>query len=95
VQVTGAFAITLTLLPVCCFLQGAPYWVFGLGPATFGASGLYEYALVSDYFNLSLFVLARNVTDYMAVYDADVQTALTAAGFTNAINKPIVTPREC
>jgi len=95
VQVTGApSTITLRFVLSCFFLQGAPYWVFGLGPATFGASGLYQYALVSDYFNLSLFVLARNVTEYMAVYDAEVQTALTAAGFTNAINKPTVTPRE-
>jgi lipocalin len=87
-KITARFCLS------CIVLQGAPYWVFGLGPATFGASGLYEYALVSDYFNLSLFVLARNVTDYMAVYDAEVQTALMVAGFTNVLNKPIVTPRE-
>lgn len=96
-QIKGYAVPTSTTGELTVYLQGvpagAPYWVFGLGPATFGASGLYQYALVSDYFNLSLFVLARNVTEYMAVYDAEVQTALTAAGFTNAINKPTVTPQ--
>lgn len=54
-------------------------------------SGLYQYALVSDSLNLSLFVLARNVTDYYINYDAEVQKILLDAGFTNFLNKPIQT----
>ncbi len=69
----------------------APYWVFGLGPATYGNDGQYQWALVSDSLNLSLFVLARNVTDYFANYDAGVQATLKATGFTNFLNSPIMT----
>lgn len=54
-------------------------------------SGLYQYALVSDSLNLSLFVLARNVTDYYINYDAEVQKILLDNGFTNVLNKPIQT----
>ena len=38
---------------------GAPYWIFGLGPIV---DGIYDWAYVSDPFELTLFVLARNVT---------------------------------
>ena len=32
---------------------GAPYWVFKLGPETYGPDGLYEYSIVSDPFLVS------------------------------------------
>lgn len=40
---------------------------------------------------LSLFVLARNVTDYFANYDAAVLQCLAASGFTTAVNSPVAT----
>ena len=31
---------------------GAPYWVFKLGPETYGPDGLYQYSIVSDPFQV-------------------------------------------
>lgn len=77
------------------YLQGVPfgfaYWVVSVGPATYGPAGLYQYAVVSDPLQLSLFVLARNVTDYFSNYDYTVQQWLSGAGFTTAVNSPIAT----
>ena len=62
------------------YLQGvpvpAPYWVVGLGPANPSNGNLYDYAIVSDPFEAFLFVLARNITQFNAVYNASVYTEL-------------------
>jgi lipocalin len=68
----------------------APYWVVGLGPPTYGNDGLYEFAIVSDPFELSLFVLARNVTEYYTRWNATVWNLLDTLGFTG-LNSPIPT----
>lgn len=64
----------------------APYWIIELGPIV---SDLYDYAIVSDNFRLSLFVLARNVTNFYNLYDKKVLLSLENFGFTNIINNPI------
>lgn len=70
----------------------APYWVYQLGPATYNGS-MYEYSIVSDPLKLTLFVLARNVTTFMANWSATVMSTLTNLGFTNILNIPILTPQ--
>ncbi len=57
----------------------APYWILELGPIN--KDGLYDYAIVSDNIGLFLFVLARNVTEFNELYDAEVQVTLTELGF--------------
>ena len=64
----------------------APYWVIELGPIV---SGLYDYSIVSDNLRLSLFVLARNVSQFYQIYEDEVLLSLKKFGFTNIINKPI------
>jgi len=66
----------------------APYDVILLGPATYGPYGLYQYAVVSDPFELSLFVLARDVDTYFSQYNATVMAQLRADGFINPVNEP-------
>lgn len=69
----------------------APYWVYQLGPVL---SGQYEYSVVSDPLKLTLFVLARNVTQFFTKYNERVVNYLTDEGFTSLVNSPIVTPQE-
>lgn len=66
------------------------YWVIQLGPATFNKT-LYQYSVVSDPDKLQLIVLARNVTGFMIDYAEKVRLQLHYQGFTNFLNKPIVT----
>jgi lipocalin len=60
---------------------GAPYWVFQLGPENYGPDGQYAYSIVSDPFKATLFVLARNVTDFYALYEKDVDAFLAENGW--------------
>lgn len=64
----------------------APYWVIELGPIL---NDKYTYSIVSDNLKLTLFVLARNVSEYYELYDSDVKESLETFGFTNAYNKPL------
>lgn len=82
----GSLTVYLQGVPV-----GAPYTVFLLGPATYGPQSLYQYAVVSDPFQLSLFVLVRDVSDYFATYDSTVRAWLNNTGFNNILNTPILT----
>ena len=65
-------------------------WVVQIGPATY-KGGLYQYSVVSDYVRFSLFVLARNVTEFKENYDAQVLAKLKEQGFTKFFDKPKVT----
>ena len=71
------------------YLEGtpsnAPYWVLELGPVV---DEEYAYAIVSDDKQLTLFVLARNVSDYFELYDERVLQSLNTLGFTKKINEP-------
>jgi lipocalin len=69
---------------------GAPYWVYELGPATYNGS-LYEYSIVSDPFKATLFVLARNVSEFYTRWNANVSATLKALGFTGIFNSPLTT----
>ncbi len=71
----------------------APYWVYELGPPTYNGS-LYEYSVVSDPFKLTLFVLARNVTEFQETYEEGVLERLKERGFTGLFNTPIATEQE-
>jgi apolipoprotein D and lipocalin family protein len=71
----------------------APYWVYELGPPTYNGS-LYEYSVVSDPFKLTLFVLARNVTEFQETYEKGVLERLKQRGFTGLFNTPIATEQE-
>eukprot|EP00052_Salpingoeca_macrocollata_P030636 m.320345 g.320345 ORF g.320345 m.320345 type:complete len:204 (+) comp23964_c0_seq1:154-765(+) len=72
----------------------APYWIIELGPQIFTNTSIcpqppcYDYAIVSDGFGISLFVLARDVATFRAKYDEGVRRNLTALGFDKFFNKP-------
>ncbi len=66
----------------------APYWVYQLGPVI---NGLYEYSIVSDPLKLTLFVLARNVSSFMKLYNTNVSAYLKKEGFDGVLNTPIPT----
>jgi lipocalin len=67
-------------------LPPAPYWVVELGPIE---NDMYQYSIVSDDKKLSLFVLARNVSEFNEKYDTIVLKQLDDLGFNTYINKPI------
>jgi lipocalin len=69
----------------------APYWVYQLGPIV---DGKYDYSIVSDPLKLSLFVLARNVSRFNALYDRNVTAYLAAQGFNGLLNTPIPVGQE-
>lgn len=71
----------------------APYWVLALGPQTYNGS-LYEYSVVSDPFQLTLFVLARNLSKFAALYETEVLDFLKGRGFTRILNTPIATVQD-
>ena len=60
-------------------------WVIQLGPPTYQGY-YYDYAVVTG--GDSLFVLARNVTEFKMKYDAEVLSKLESQGFTKFYNKP-------
>eukprot|EP00128_Syssomonas_multiformis_P014400 Colp12_sorted_trinity150504_noHs@4832 len=68
---------------------GAPYWVVALGPDTF--DGKYQWAIVTDPFKISLFVLARDPQVFAKLYEAEVLKTLDTLGFNHFWNKPIKT----
>ena len=68
----------------------APYWIYALGPDTYNGS-LYEWSIVSDPLKFTLFVLARNVTDFYNNYDSQVLDLLNDFNFTGILNTPIKT----
>ena len=69
----------------------APYWVLELGPIV---NEQYEYSIISDNLNLSLFVITRNVTRYYDTYEENVKDSLTKYGFTGTFTKPIAIPQD-
>lgn len=67
------------------------YWIIKLGPIV---DEYYDYAVVSDDKQVSLFVLARDVERYDERYDEDVLQWLAVSGFTRIYNEPIRTDQE-
>lgn len=72
---------------------GAPYWVLELGPTTYEGY-YYEYAVVSDPFLFTLFVLTRNLTTFAQTWQTTLLHNLTTLGFTAAWNTPLATEQE-
>jgi lipocalin len=72
---------------------GAPYWVLELGPTTY-ENYFYEYAVVSDPFLFTLFVLTRNLTTFAERWQAPLLQNLTTLGFTAPWNIPLATQQE-
>lgn len=71
----------------------APYWVLELGPIT---NDQYDYSIISDNVNLSLFVITRNVTRYYDIYVDKVNDSLMKYGFTGTLTKPVtISQNDC
>ena len=71
----------------------APYWIYSLGPDTYNGT-MYEYSIVSDPLKLTLFVLARNVSEFYEKWNYQVMSTLHNLGFDNFINNPISTVQD-
>ena len=72
---------------------GAPYWIYELGPVG-PADGLYSYSVVSDPLKATLFVLARNVSEFYGVWNKTVWGLLEGLGFTGLLNYPLLTVQD-
>jgi apolipoprotein D and lipocalin family protein len=81
----GRLTVHLQGVPVA-----APYWVVAIGPQD-GPDMKYEWAVVSDEFKVSLFVLARNATKFAEQYNETVYSLLINEGFNGPLNSPIAT----
>ena len=73
-------------------LPEAPYWVIELGPIY---DNMYDYSIVSDNLQLSLFVLTRNVSRFYKEYDESVLVSLNDFGFNKLYNEPIEINQSC
>ena len=73
-------------------LPEAPYWVIELGPIY---DNMYDYSIVSDNIQLSLFVLTRNVSRFNELYLDKVLGSLDDFGFDRFYNKPIEIDQDC
>jgi len=62
------------------------YWIIKLGPL--GKDGLYSYAVVTSKGKKFLWILVRDVDDYMKNHDAEIQKYVKEQGFTSFLNKP-------
>jgi len=67
--------------------RSTPYWVIEIGPVV---NEQYDYSIVTDNNQVSLFVLTRNVSRYYDLYDKSVQKNLFNYGFNKVFNKPII-----
>ena len=68
----------------------APYWIFKLGPVV---NDQYQWSFVSDYDLASLFILARNYTEFEMKYKDEVLTFAASMGFTGIFNSPQALPQ--
>lgn len=68
-----------------------------LGPASFGEHTQYQYSIVTDRLQLTMFVLARDPKEFRKEFDTQVKDFLMKNGFDHFWNKPIVTlqSEEC
>lgn len=78
-----------------------PYWIVDVGPRVQTGDArcdpCYDYAVVTDEAEISLFVLARDVSRFSNKYNATVSRFLEEKGFNKFWNRPIYTPQppEC
>jgi len=69
----------------------APYWIADVGEVI---DGEYQWAIVTDPFEATLYVLARDPDTYVTKYDDAVQDRLVELGFTRFYNKPMLMQQE-
>jgi apolipoprotein D and lipocalin family protein len=69
-----------------------PYYIYALGPIN-AETKLYDWAVVSDPFMLSLFILSRDHAVFVEKYEKDVLALVESLGFTSSMSKPIVVPQ--
>jgi len=62
------------------------YWVMKLGPLN--KDGQYSYSIVTSNLKSFLWILVRDVDDYMKKYDAEIQEYVKQQGFTWFWNRP-------
>ena len=78
------------------FDEGSPvdadYWVADLGPVN--DNNMYDYAIVTDNLGLTLYVLGRDVEEFIEKYDSDVLTKLNELGFNGKGKEPISTYQD-
>lgn len=79
----GILTVYLQGVPV-----GAPYWIVAIGPEE---GNKYQWAVVSDELQISLFVLARNVTRFYREFNETVYSLLINEGFNTPVNSPVPT----
>lgn len=71
----------------------APYWILAVGPVI---NDIYQYSIVSDNNGLTLFVLARDVSEFFLSYNNTVYSMLIDFGFVTKYNSPLlVEQNEC
>jgi len=74
-----------------------PYWILATGPLAAypscfkGVAQCYAWAIVSDPYRSSLFILARSVEEFNAVYKNVALKFAEENGFDKSYNKPIET----
>jgi hypothetical protein len=86
----GELVVHLVGVPVA-----GPYWIFKLGPETYGQNGLYEYAVVSSELQLSLFVLARNVSTFYSTWKYEIDIYLKQNGWDKVSYSGKMNPLAC
>jgi lipocalin len=70
--------------------SGSPYWIINLGPKN-PTTEQYDYAVISAPLGTSLFILARNVSDFRSTYQQQLLADLKEQGFATPFNKPLET----
>lgn len=64
------------------------YWILALGPLD--TDGLYSYSITSNPTNTTMWVFARNVTEFFDLYNEEVLQLLEDFGFTDGEQAPVV-----
>jgi len=68
------------------------YWIIDLGPLD--SNGLYSYSVVSSPLGVTLFILARDVATFRAIYEQELIPKLISEGFATKFNTPLPTYQE-
>mmetsp|Transcript_30805 Transcript_30805/g.38599 ORF Transcript_30805/g.38599 Transcript_30805/m.38599 type:complete len:869 (+) Transcript_30805:85-2691(+) len=85
----GRLKLQLSFIP----FQG-DYWILELGPETYGAEGLYEYAIVSGPKFDRLFILVRDVARFKELFEGEVLALVDSLGFCGEDKEPLPTPQS-
>jgi len=74
---TGALTVRLDGVP-----HESPYWIVNLGPVI---NYQYDWAIVTDPFQLSLFVLVRDIDRFYRYYEQEILDILYGYGYDNIV----------